>query len=174
MSHSKISAAAATCVLCALAACSQPAPSAGANAAQTKGQSAAVPPGNACERKLIAAQDVAGLLNEPITGSKNIPGDPQSCEFSTAGFSSVTISVRPGHGMAAVGMYSSGKMDEFEKSAPLAGVGDAAVRSLQLNRIVARKGDLLCEVTGPGMAKSADDPAIRTLGALCTKIFAAY
>jgi hypothetical protein len=110
----------------------------------------------------------------PVTTSKTIPGDPQSCEFSTAGFSSVTISVRPGHGMAAVGMYTSGKMDEFEKSAPLTGVGDAAVRSLQLNRIVARKGDLLCEVTGPGVARSAEDPAVRTLVTLCNKIIAGY
>jgi len=170
MAYSRMLSAAA-CILCALAGCSQPAP--GAGTGQVADQSA-VSPGNACDRKLITAQDVAGLFSVPITTSKNIPGDPQSCEFSTAGFSSVTISVRPGHGMAAVGMYTSGKMGEFEKSAPLAGVGDAAVRSLLLNRIVARKGDLLCEITGPGDARSADDAAIHTLGALCNRIFAAY
>jgi hypothetical protein len=155
------------------AACSQQAPGTGASSGQPTVSSTAAP-GNACERKLITAEDVAALFTVPITTSKNIPGDPQSCEFSTAGFSSVTISVRPGHGMAAVGMYTSGKMDEFEKSAPLTGVGDAAVRSLQLNRIVARKGDLLCEVTGPGVARSAEDPAVRTLVTLCNKIFAGY
>jgi hypothetical protein len=174
MAHPKMISAAAACVLCTIAACSQPASGTGASAGKATDQSTAVTPGNACERKLISAQDVAGLFNEPIAGSKNIPGDPQSCEFSTAGFSSLTISVRPGQGIAAVGMYTSGKMDEFEKSAPLAGVGDAAVRSVQLNRVVARKGDLLCEVTGPGSARSADDPAIRTLGMLCQKIFAGY
>jgi hypothetical protein len=165
--------AAAACALTTITACSQQAPGASAGAGQAAVQSTAVP-GNACDRKLITAQDVASLFNEPIATSKNTPGDPQSCEFNTAGFSSLTISVRPGHGMAAVGMYTSGKMNEFEKSAPLSGVGDAAVRSLLLNRIVARKGDLLCEVTAPGMAKGADDPAIRTLGVLCNKIFAAY
>jgi len=144
MAHPKTISAAATCVLCTVVACSQPASGTGASA------------------------------DEPITSSKNIPGDPQSCEFSTAGFSSLTISVRPGQGIAAVDMYTSGKMDDFEKSAPLAGVGDAAVRSMQLNRIVARKGDLLCEVTGPGGARGADDPAVHTLGMLCKKIFAGY
>jgi len=171
MAHSKMLSAIAACMCCTIAACSKQAPGAGASSGQPTGSSTAAK-GNACERKLITAQDVAALFNEPIASSKNIPGDPQSCEFSTAGFSSLTISVRPGHGIAAVGMYASGKMDEFEKSAPLAGVGDAAVRSLQLNRIVARKGDLLCEVTGPGVARSAEDPAIRTLGMLCNKIFA--
>jgi len=174
MARCKIFSLVATCILCTIAACSRQAPGVGTSAAQTAGQSTAVS-GNACERKLIAAQDVTGLLGAAVTAYKNIPGDPQTCEFGTAtGFSSVTISVRPGHGMAAVGMYTSGKMDEFEKSTPLAGFGDAAVRSLQLNRVVARKGDLLCEVTGPGLAKGADDPAIHALAALCNKIFAAY
>jgi hypothetical protein len=173
MAYSRMLSAAAACVCCMFAACSQQAPGAGASSGQPTGSSSAAA-GNACERKLITAQDVAALFTVPVTTSKTIPGDPQSCEFSTAGFSSVTISVRPGHGMAAVGMYTSGKMDEFEKSAPLTGVGDAAVRSLQLNRIVARKGDLLCEVTGPGVARSAEDPAVRTLVTLCNKIFAGY
>jgi len=173
MLHSKKLLAAAACISCAIAACSQQAPGASTSIGQAAVQATALP-GNACDRKLITAQDVASLFNEPIAGSKNIPGDPQSCEFSTAGFSSLTISVRPGHGMAAVGTYTSGKMDEFEKSAPLTGVGDAAVRSLLLNRIVARKDDLLCEITGPGNVRGADDPAIQTLGSLCNRIFAAY
>ena len=159
--------------LCAVAACSRTAPSGVANA-PTTGVGAQVQPGSACDRKLIAAPDVASLVDQPITEIKNIPGDPQSCTFSTAGFSSVTVSVRPGHGMAAVGMYTSGKMDAYDKSAPMANVGDAAVRSLGLNRITARKGDLLCEITGPGIARAADDPMTLKLGSLCNKIFAAY
>lgn len=173
MAHSRMLSAIAACMCCSIAACSQQSPGAGASSGQPTGSSSAAP-GNACERKVITAQDVAALFTVPITTSKNIPGDPQSCEFSTAGFSSVTISVRPGHGMAAVGMYTSGKMSEFEQSVPLTGVGDAAVRSLLLNRIVARKGDLLCEITGPGNGKGAGDPAIHILGALCNRIFAAY
>ena len=174
MAHSQLLLAPAACLLFLIAACSQPGSGSGANSGKAADPSAAGATGNACERKLISAQDVAGLFNEPIAGSRNIPGDPQSCEFTTSGYSSLTISVRPGHGVAAVGMYTSGKMDEYEKSVPLTGVGDAAVRSLLLNRIVARKGDLLCEVTGPGAVKGTDDPATHALGALCNKIFAAY
>jgi hypothetical protein len=86
----------------------------------------------------------------------------------------VTIALRPGHGKASVGGYTSGHMNEFEKSEPLPGVGDEAVRSLGLNRVIARKGDLLCEITGPGLAPPAGDPMIAKLGKLCNKIFAAY
>ena len=175
MTHSMITSLATICVLCGIAACSRTVAPGGTDASATAGnQVVAAQPGSACDRKLIAIQDVASLFNQPVVETKNIPGDAQSCEFLTAGFSSVTISVRPGHGMAVLGMYTSGKMGEYEKSAPLIGVGDSAVRSLQLNRIVARKGDLLCEVSGPGNARGADDPAIHTLGALCNQIFAAY
>jgi hypothetical protein len=128
---------------------------------------------SACDLKLIAASDVADLFSEPVVKAENIPGDPQSCKFKTAGFSAVTISLRPGHGVATVGTYTSGHMNEFEKSEPLPGVGDEAVRSLDLNRVVARKGDLLCEITGPGLAPPAGDPMISRLGRLCNGIFAA-
>ncbi|MHB8678402.1 MAG: hypothetical protein ACYC7G_01535 [Rudaea sp.] len=158
--------------LCATTGCTQSTPSA-ASASPGK-PLAAAPADSVCDRKLITPQDVAGLLDQPVAKVKNIPGDPQSCEFSTAGFLSLTISVRPGQGVASVGMYTSGKMDQYEKSVPLAGVGDAAVRSLSLNRIVARKGDLLCEITGPGLAKDGDDPGTLKLGELCNKVFAAY
>lgn len=170
MTYTSMFSLAAACALCALSACSRTSPGAGATATA----SAAAKPGSVCDRKLIAAPDVVGLLDGPITETKNIPGDAQSCEFSTAGFSSVTISVRPSHGIAAVGTYTSGKMDNYEKSEPLTGVGDAAVRSLALNRIVARKGDLLCEISGPGLARAAHDPMTAKLGALCNRIFAAY
>jgi hypothetical protein len=173
MNHSIVFSFMAASALCAVAACSGTAPSGVANA-PAAGVGAQAQLVSACDRKLIAAPDVAGLLDQPITEIKNIPGDPQSCTFGTAGFSSVTVSVRPGHGTATIGMYTSGKMDEYDKSAPVAGVGDAAVRSLGLNRITARKGDLLCEITGPGMARAADDPMTLKLVALCNKIFAAY
>ena len=162
------------CALCVSAGCSRTSANGKAAASAAADRPAAASPDSVCDRKLITAQDVAGLLDQSVAEIKNIPGDPQSCEFSTAGFSSLTISVRPGHGIAAVGMYTSGKMDQYEKSVPLAGVGDAAVRSLSLNRIVARKGDLLCEITGPGLAKDGDDPRTLKLGELCNKVFAAW
>ena len=170
MDLAKIPVIVIVCFLGALAACSKTAPN-GANV-----DTASMPqvaPGNACERKLIEPEDAAAVLGAPVTATKTIPGDPQSCQFSTSGFSSVTISLRPGHGKAALGTYTSGKMNDYEKSEPLAGVGDEAVRSLELNRIIARKDDLLCEITGPGVARASGDPRCKNSGALCNKIFAA-
>ena len=175
MTRFRINSLLAICALCGTAACSRTAPTGGTDVSVAAGsQVVAAQPGSACDRKLIVASDVASLLDQPVVETKNIPGDAQSCEFRTGGFSSVTVSVRPGHGRAVLGMYTSGKMDEYDKSAPLSGVGDAAIRSLGLNRIDARKEDLLCEISGPGLAKGQDDPATLKLGALCNKIFATY
>jgi len=157
-----------------LAACSKQPSSTSASARNAPATAAAAPAGSACDRKLLAAEDVVGILGAAPTVTKNIPGDPQSCKFETSGFPSLTVSVRPGHGVAAVGMYTSGKMTEFEASKPLSGVGTEAVRSLSLNRVIARKDDLLCEITGPGLADANDESKARQLGALCNKIFAAY
>ena len=166
------------CLLGVLAGCSKTAPNAATDGATAVTAVTAVTPqiaaGNACERKLITPEDAAAVLDAPVTATKTIPGDPQSCKFSTAGFSSVTISLRPGHGKAVLGTYTSGKMNDYEKSEPVSGIGDEAVRSLDLNRIVARKDDLLCEITGPGVARAAGDASVQKVGALCNKIFAAY
>lgn len=114
------------------------------------------------------------MLDAPVSETRNVPGDAQSCEFRTAGFASLTVTLRPGHGIAAVGAYTSGKMKAFDESEPLAGVGDEAVRSLSLDRIIARKGNTLCEITGPGLARPAGDPMTQKLGAMCNAIFAKY
>ena len=159
----------------ALSACSQSAPPTGATApAQVDSGTAAAQAQSACDRRLVTAQDTAAVLDAPVSETRNVPGDAQSCEFRTAGFASLTVTLRPGHGIAAVGAYTSGKMNEFDKSEPIAGVGDEAVRSLSLNRIVARKGDLLCEITGPGLARPPGDPKTQKLGAMCNAIFAKY
>ncbi len=129
---------------------------------------------SACDLKLVTSQDFAGLFTGPIVEMKNIPGDSQSCKLSTRGFSGVTISVRPGHGLATLNSYTSGKMNDYDKSEPLTGVGDEAVRSLALNRVIARKGDLLCEITGPGLSPPAGDPRVGILGKVCNKVFSAY
>lgn len=152
----------------ALVGCSKTAPenaSAGTPAAAVPAVTKSV-----CDLNLVTTKDVVGLLSEPVVSTKNIPGDPQSCKMETAGFSSVTFTLRPGHGISAVQTYTSGKMDAYEKSEPLAGVGDQAVRSLGVNRVIARKGDLLCEITGPGLSPPAGDPMTGKLGNLCNKI----
>ena len=159
-----------TCV--ALIGCSKTAPENATSAKATTQPSEASK--SACDLNLVTNQDVAGLFKDPVVNTKNIPGDAQSCEMSTAGFSGVTISLRPGQGVAVLSTYTSGKMNEFDKSEPLPGVGDEAVRSLGLNRITARKGDLLCEITGPGLSPPVGDPSIAILGKVCNKVFGAY
>jgi len=159
----------------AASACSKTGQSTGAAPTDTAASSkTAEKPGNACARKLLTAEDAAGFLGQPVTGTKDISGDAQSCEFVAGNGSTLTVAVRPGHGIAAVGMYTSGKMDEFDKAKPLSGVGDEAVRSLSLQRVIARKGDLLCEITGPGLARQDDEATPQKLGALCNKVFAGY
>ncbi len=156
-----------TCLFC-LAGCSKSAPDSAATAPSAAASK------SACDLHLVTAQDAAALLNRPVSQMENIPGDAQSCHTSDAGMSDVTISLRPGHGIVALKTYTSGKMDEYEKSEPLTGIGDEAVRSLALNRVIARKGDLLCETTGPGLSPPAGDPMIGKLGGLCNKIFSSY
>ena len=133
-----------------------------------------VPVGNACDRKLLTAQDAATVISDPITGSKPIPGDPGSCEFTTGSFSSVTVSLRPG-GKASLAVWQSGRMPV--SATPLAGVGDEAVWVNGLTEVVAEKDDLLCDIQVTGLAAVLDhQPAAakqKAIGALCNKIFAA-
>jgi hypothetical protein len=103
-----------------------------------------------------------------------LAGDGQSCAFLTTGFSSVTVSVRPGLGRASLDAWSNGRMPLAAR--PFPGVGDAAVWQDTLNEIIAQKNDLLCDIELRG---SGDDIAVRAevlpnkLGALCNRIFAA-
>ena len=163
-----------------LAACSKPANNSG-NAASsgstpTSSSQAAGPTttassatGNACDRKLIGEADVAPLLSEPISGVETLSGDAQTCEFKTAGFSSVHVSLRPGLGHATLDQIISGGTNQTVT--PLAGVGDRAVWDANLKQISAEKDGTLCEI---GAIGPATKPATaEKVGALCSKIFAA-
>jgi hypothetical protein len=153
-------------VLC-VAGCSKP----GANAAGASAQAtaASVPAGNACDRKLITQADVSPLFDEAISGEKPIPGDPQSCEFDTAGFSSVQIAIRAGLGNESIAEIKSGATNETVTALP--GVGDSAVWNPLLKRVSATKNNVLCEIgaMGPATKNATADK----VGALCNKIFAA-
>jgi len=127
-----------------------------------------------CDRHLLKIEDLAGLLNVPITDIRPLPGDEQSCEFATATFPGIVISVRPGVGRITVQAWQSGKMPLH--SDPLPDVGDAAVWQETLHEVVAEKNAVLCDIQirggGSDLAISAKAlPA--ALGALCNKIFAA-
>jgi hypothetical protein len=131
--------------------------------------------GSVCERSILKAEDVAGILRAPITQVKSLPGDPQSCEFATGSFPSIVISVRPGVGRSTLDTWKTGKMPLA--SSPLAGIGDAAVWQETLHELVAQKNAVLCDiqVRGAGADLVMNAKALpAAVGALCNKIFEAY
>lgn len=161
------------CAASVIMACSR----AGSNPSSGPSHSAAartVSSGNACDRKLLTTADVAGIVTAPITGTKVTPGDSESCEFTTATFSSITVTLRPRMGKATVATWRNGRMPL--SATPLAGVGDEAVWVEQLHEVVAEKNDLLCDIqvsgTGKDLNRAGADEQ-RRVGALCNKIFAA-
>lgn len=168
MIHSAMKLPSLVTVLCLLAACSKtsgPASAAHGSAGLT---------GNACDRKLLTAEDVTGIVGPPITGTSPLQGDPQTCSFDTAtsdseGGPRIMISVRPGLGKTTVETWRAGKMPFPATS--LNGVGDSAVWVEQGRELDAQKSDVLCVVHAGGSALSPIDLQ-RKLGGLCNTIFA--
>lgn len=146
-----------------LAGCSKPMASAGA--ASQSGASAS----NACDRKLVTTSDAVQILGQSVESEKTLPGDAQSCVFTTPGFTTLTITVRPGKGKATVDAWASGNMPAPVTSA--SGIGERAVWQSTLKEIIAEKNNVLCDigVVGPGPNPGATP---EKLGALCNKIFA--
>lgn len=125
--------------------------------------------GNACDRKLVTKDDIAGLLSEPIKSVEPLAGDPQSCVFTSTNDSTVTVSLRPGLGDETLKEIASGQTNQT--FIPLAGVGQKAVWNVVLKEANATKDNLLCDV---GVVGPAGRPATaETVGAVCNKIFAA-
>jgi hypothetical protein len=163
------------CVLALAAGCSEGAapinPKAGSKGAgRTPALTASV-----CDRHILKIEDVGGILSAPITDTQPLPGDAQSCEFITAAFPAIIVSVRPGLGRTTVDAWATGKMPL--DSAPLPGVGDGAVWLETLHEVVAQKDALLCDiqVRGGGSDLVLNTKALPgAVGALCNKIFASY
>lgn len=161
---------AGTCVL--LTACSHEVESSAAAAAVASGAPAA---GSVCDHHILKPEDVVGILSASITAFQPLPGDAQSCVFTTASFPAITVSVRPGVGRQTVEAWAAGRMPL--ESSPLPGVGESAVWQDSLHEVIAQKNALLCDIQ---VRAGASDFAISssalpaTLGVLCNKIFAAY
>jgi hypothetical protein len=162
-------------VLTLLAACSKgTVPAAAHSGAKETGSSlpAAI---SVCDRRWLTSDDFRGILSAPITGSQALPGDAQSCEFITAAFPTISVSLRPGLGRTTIDAWTSGKMPL--DSTPLRGVGDEAVWVESLREVIARKEALLCDIqVNAGSSDIASNPANtpKVVGALCNKVFAAY
>src|ERR1700722_17021058 len=134
------------------------------------GAARGVPPGSACDRKLVTPAQAADILGAPIVETKAIAGDPQSCELGTAGSATVTISLRPGLGDVTVQTWLDGGMPV--SATPLAGAGDHAAWVTELSEVVATKGNLLCDIQTSGAAGSKATVQQKA-GALCNSIFTA-
>jgi hypothetical protein len=158
-------------LLLVLSACSKPVPKTGAAASQGAGNVAAsIAAGNACDRNLVTSADAAEVLGAPVASEKALEGDAQSCVFTTADFTTLTISLRPGLGRTTVDTWAAGQMPMPVTS--VSGVGERAVWQSTLKEINAEKNNVLCDigVVGPAHRVGATP---EKLGALCNKIFAA-
>ncbi|MHB8655045.1 MAG: hypothetical protein ACYDA9_14345 [Terriglobia bacterium] len=159
-------------LLLVLGACSKPVSNTGAAAASqgATNTAASAPAGNACDRKLVTTADAADILGGPVASEKTLPGDAQSCVFTKADLTTLTIALRPGLGRATVDTWASGKMPVQATS--ISGVGERAVWQSTLKEVIAEKNNVLCDVgvVGPGHVAGATQ---EKLGALCNKIFAA-
>ena len=158
-------------LLLVLGACSKPVGKTGAPASPgVANAGVSTPAGNACDRKLVMSADAAEILGGPVASEKTLPGDAQSCVFTTADLTTLTISLRPGLGRVTVDTWAAGKMPVPVTN--VSGVGERAVWQSTLKEINAEKNNLLCDigVVGPGHSAGATP---EKLGALCNKIFAA-
>ncbi len=165
---------ATVCALGVLTACSKgPAPAKAETVARGTGGTLAEAT-SVCDRHILKLEDVGGILSAPVTGTESLPGDAQSCEFTTAAFPAIIISVRPGVGRTTVDAWATGKMPL--QTTPLAGVGDTAVWQDTLHEIIAQKDAVLCDIQvrgGRGDLALNDKALPLVVGALCNKIFAA-
>jgi hypothetical protein len=177
MVHSKLYIGTLACAASMLCACSK-APSNPDSGAVGKTAPRA---GNVCDLKLLTFDDVSGILSAPVTGTKPLKGDAQTCYFITAGEAQggpeLAVTLRPGMGVATLATFTSGKMDAYVTSKPLAGVGDGAVWKPDLHEVTAQKNDVLCEVRPEALsmskelAEAGEGVQQQRLGALCNKIF---
>ena len=136
----------------------------------TRQAPAAAQAGNPCERKLVGEADVAGIMTSPVVKMEALDGDPQSCVFSTALQSHITVMVRPGLGNVTVSAWEKGQMNV--PATPMAGVGDRAVWQDMLNEVIATKNNVLCDISVMGPPGTAAPDAQTRLGKLCNTIFA--
>ena len=119
--------------------------------------------------------ELSGILAAPLIERSPIAGDEQTCQFLTAGFPAITVSVRPGLGDATVEAWGSGRMP-FQATW-LPGIGDQAVWQDTLHEVIAQKNNLLCDIEVRGSDGEIAVPLEGLpvlLGALCNKLFLAF
>jgi hypothetical protein len=121
-----------------------------------------------CERKLVTADDLSDILTGPLT-TKELPGDPQTCEFDTPLFTSVTLTVRSGLGDVTVKTWADGQMPV--RASKISGVGDNAVWVDIVHELVATRHNVLCDIQSSG-TKGTQPDLQKKFGSLCDKVWA--
>lgn len=124
---------------------------------------------NVCDSKVVAPGDLLNVLPGTIT-AKTVPGDPQTCEFSADGFSSVSVTVRPGLGDVTVSEWTS--ENRPTDAATVTGIGDRAAWQSTLRELIATRHNVLCDIASHG-AKGTEADLQKKFGQLCDKIWAA-
>jgi hypothetical protein len=84
--------------------------------------------------------------------------------FSTAGYSSISVTVRSTGGKQTLETWRKGPVT------PVPGVGDDAVWEPRIQELVASQGDTLCTVMAMGSEASSVTAA--SAGTVCNKAFA--
>ena len=133
---------------------------------------------NACAKDLTPG-DLAEILGPSGVTVKAIPSNVGACAFDGPGQTGVMVSLRSGDEIEpfwrlTVDANGAGMT-------PLAGVGEAALRTPQGATVLARQGALSCQVDLVGLKaalrqkgiEGSTDLLARKLGALCAKVFAA-
>jgi hypothetical protein len=154
------------CLAIGLAACSK-----------TAAPSSSILPGRAppCDQRMLHIDELAGILAAPLVDRISVAGDAQACQFLTAGFPAITVSVRPNVGHATIDAWNSGRMPF--PAEPLSGIGDQAVWQVTLHEVVAQKNNLLCDIEvrgGDSDIAATVEVLPGVLGALCNKVFTAF
>jgi hypothetical protein len=124
---------------------------------------------NVCDSRVVVPEDLASVLSGTIT-AKTLPGDPQTCEFSADGYSSVSVTVRPGLGDVTVSEWTGGKMPT--DAGTVTGIGDRAAWQSTLKELIATKHNVLCDIGSQG-TKASEADLQKKFGQLCEKIWAA-
>jgi hypothetical protein len=128
-----------------------------------------------CDQRMLRVDELAGILTAPLVDRRSVAGDAQACQFLTAGFSAITVSVRPNVGQVTIDAWNSGRMPF--PAAPLPGIGDQAVWQDTLHEVIAQKNNLLCDIEvrgGDSDIAATIEVLPGVLGALCNKVFTAF
>lgn len=160
-----------------LSACSK-SPSAVHSREETGGNPAAANTvGNACEQELTV-NDVAAIVTAKKITVSTMLTNPEACSFDAGHGASIVVSLRAADEIEPFWRLAINQ--NHNRMIPMSGVGDTALRTPGGEEVLARKGDLSCQVDAVNFAAPPAARALnagggalaRKLGALCKKVFA--